>query len=742
MESTMKKTYKVKVISSAGEAQVLDVTSSMGVGSTTINAVVNGRYQLIDTVTGSAPDNIRTRRQGKDLQVYFDGREQADLVIADYFADSTPSPLMGEAQSGVLHAYIPESGQWASSLPHMADGTAPIGMALASEPLALADFVPASLAVAAGINPLWGAPLLLLGAGGGGKNASPSGSPPIVKLALLFAADDTGLSASDGLTNIKTPRIAGETEANAKVKITINGNAYTGSADAQGHFLVPINDPLPDGPQNYKVEVTNAAGQSTTVNGTPFTVDTAAPTHVSAALSTLDDTGLSKTDGITGDNTPRIAGATEANASVKITINGHDYLGQADEKGNFLIQVTDVLPDGLQSYTVQATDAAGNFKSVSGTTFTVDTQPQQGPGTQNDPNAGFNVQILRLTPDTGVNTVVNQTDFLTNAKNLTFTGKLTNSLSAASFNPLTGSILAEVLDSSGHIVAMQYLTPVSGEWTFDNKATALGEDGKVTTYTLKTATVDNAGHLMNASTHAFTVDLQAPVIDKSNVHGSPNLFTGLDFSANEQGVWLFGGTQINRSAFNLGITPTRYEPNKFPLVFRDAAGNETTFHNSNAWDLDALAEIKLSMSSDTPPGFDSDQLVGSVGKYTMEPAQALDASSLYTLTPTVQAIGGINHFVMAEGPQTLNLSIGDVLQLGISNSFSNDTAFKDHLQMRVDGDSADNLSLTKQWGNSNAQNWSLAKDPVNLDRQSYNVYFNETLKLDLFVQSAVHVTLA
>jgi hypothetical protein len=150
------------------------------------------------------------------------------------------------------------------------------------------------------------------------------------------------------------------------------------------------------------------------------------------------------------------------------------------------------------------------------------------------------------------------------------------------------------------------------------------------------------------------------------------------------------------------------------------------------------------MGSSGPGGFDNGQLVGSVGpvggKYVMASGQNLDLSSLYTLTPAAQANGGLNHIVMGTGAQTLTISIGDVLELGISNSFSNATAHKDHLQMRVDGDSADNLNLTKQWGHSTDQGWILKPVPVTLDVFTYNVYYNETLKIDLFVQSAIHVT--
>ena len=42
---------------------------------------------------------------------------------------------------------------------------------------------------------------------------------------------------------------------------------------------------------------------------------------------------------------------------------------------------------------------------------------------------------------------------------------------------------------------------------------------------------------------------------------------------------------------------------------------------------------------------------------------------------------------------------------------------------------------------SKDQGWLLNPVPATLDALTYNVYCNETLKLDLFVQSAIHVTL-
>jgi len=884
-ESTMKKSYKVKVIPGAGEPQTLDITSSTGVGSTTVKALPGSRYQLIDAATGFAPDNIRATRKGKDLRVNFDGRDQADLVIADFYAFSAAdaNTLLGESQTGVYHAYIPESGDWARSISQLTDGVAPTGMALASESIALADFTPASLgvvAVAAGINPLWAAPLLLLGAAGGGgsggSSAPPDTTPPVIKSAVLYGLDDTGVSATDGITNNSKPRIEGMTEANAKVKITINGRDYTGQADALGYFLIPVtdalSDSLPNSPQTYTVKATDAAGnESAAFPGTPFTVDTNAPAAPTGMLYGLDDLGLSATDNITSDNTPRITGNAEPNATVKITINGRDYVGQADAQGRYVIQVTDALPDSLplpisgQTYKVQATDAAGNSTTAEGTPFrvdassisttqgvslsidaitrdtgvsqtdfvtadntlawsgkliesntakfntddwvqlqmvdaqsqvratqyikptltagiwnwnwpldalplqdgvytlkaqlvdtagnalsapwawsqnaTVDTQPQKLNDLP-DPNANFNVNIIRLVQDRGLST----SDFVTNTTQVSFAGNVTSTPGQSAFNPSTGRVLAEVIDNSGKVVVFQYLTPsATGDWTFDNTPYSLGVANAVTTYTLKTSTVDLAGHFMNATSHAFTVDLQTPVVSNPGVVTAAGThdYSQMSFSADEKGIFIFNSRLQTGPTLDLGGL-THFEPKEFNMVFRDTAGNERAITNTQAWDFHLTQPITLAMGSSGPGGFDNGQLVGSVGpvggKYVMASGQNLDLSSLYTLTPAAQANGGLNHIVMGTGAQTLTISIGDVLELGISNSFSNAIAHKDHLQMRVDSDSADNLNLTKQWGHSTDQGWILKPVPVTLDVFTYNVYYNETLKIDLFVQSAIHVT--
>jgi hypothetical protein len=76
------------------------------------------------------------------------------------------------------------------------------------------------------------------------------------------------------------------------------------------------------------------------------------------------DTGVSDTDDITNDKTPVIEGYTEANASVVISDESGDIVGEgvADEEGYYAI-TTSELKEGNQDLTITVTDSAGNSAS-------------------------------------------------------------------------------------------------------------------------------------------------------------------------------------------------------------------------------------------------------------------------------------------------------------------------------------------------------------------------------------------
>ena len=69
-----------------------------------IKALGNVKYHFTDEATGYGPENIATKRVGKNLHIAFEGGdvEQPDLVIEDYYKDN------GEIGYGVWGGLTPK----------------------------------------------------------------------------------------------------------------------------------------------------------------------------------------------------------------------------------------------------------------------------------------------------------------------------------------------------------------------------------------------------------------------------------------------------------------------------------------------------------------------------------------------------------------------------------------------------------------------------------------------------------
>lgn len=295
----MTKTYQIK-INQGKDAKALDIPQAGPKGqATTVKAVAGARYQLIDPETGYGPENIRASRQGKDLKVSFEGSTTTDLVIEDYYKVSADNfnGLIGEAESGKFYEYIPENAAGMATVPMLSDAGQVVGMALGG-----AEVAPAGAAVgvlAAGLFSPWllGAGALGLaaaGGGGGGGAAAAAGADttaPTGQKGALAAIDgsDSG-TKGDNLTAITKPTITGTAEAGSTIEVSFRDPAgkligpYKTTADANGNYSVKVPVDLVDSSVNTKgtqytpvIKATDAAGNSSTADGTPFVVDTQAP---------------------------------------------------------------------------------------------------------------------------------------------------------------------------------------------------------------------------------------------------------------------------------------------------------------------------------------------------------------------------------------------------------------------------------------------------------------------------------
>jgi hypothetical protein len=174
----------------------------------------------------------------------------------------------------------------------LADAGQVVGMALGG-----AEVAPAGAAVgvlAAGLFSPWllGAGALGLaaaGGGGGGAAATTDTTKPTGQTGELAVVSDSG--ARDHVTNVTKPTITGKSEAGSTVEVSFVDPAgkvtgpYKTTADASGNYILVVPDNLADTSTDTKgtqytpvIKATDASGNSSTANGTPFVVDTQAAT--------------------------------------------------------------------------------------------------------------------------------------------------------------------------------------------------------------------------------------------------------------------------------------------------------------------------------------------------------------------------------------------------------------------------------------------------------------------------------
>ena len=184
----------------------------------------------------------------------------------------------------------------------------------------------------------------------------------------LTATDDSGVDDSDNITNNSTPEITGNSEARAKVEL-LNNSIKIGeaTADNNGNWQIATNN-LADGDYSITAIATDIAGnQNQSDVPLSLTVDTSAPdAPINLKLSPDSDSGISNSDNITNDSSPTITGLAASDATVELFSDGV-LVGTttADNEGNWQIDVSSNLTDGVREITAVATDVAGNQSTSS-----------------------------------------------------------------------------------------------------------------------------------------------------------------------------------------------------------------------------------------------------------------------------------------------------------------------------------------------------------------------------------------
>lgn len=287
-------------------------------------------------------------------------------------------------------------------------------------------------------------------------------------------------------TNDATPTLSGTAEANATVTIRADGVVIgTTVADGLGAWSFTPYTPLGEGPHTLTAVATDAAGNTSGVsNSWGLIIDSVAPA-TPVITQVVDDApeglGALSPNGSTNDTTPTLNGTAEPGSTVTIRLDGADLVTvPVGSNGTWTYTPTAPLGEGPHTFTVVATDAAGNTSL---------------------PSTGFNI-IVDTTPPVAA-TIASVTDDVGGVQGPLSSGDTTDDTQPLLQGTAPPDAVVTVYD--GTTLLGTAILDGSGGWSF-TPVTPL-TDGP---HSLTVHTTDAAGNTTVSSPFVLTVDTVAP----------------------------------------------------------------------------------------------------------------------------------------------------------------------------------------------------------------------------------------
>lgn len=192
---------------------------------------------------------------------------------------------------------------------------------------------------------------------------APAVEPPAGAPALL-AADDSGISSNDGITNVVAPRFSGRCLAEATIHLWIDGvRAENGTACVDGRYVLAATAPLADGPHPVQAQALVEGEWSESTAPFEVTIDTRAPVVRFTEAPPA---------GITADETQFRVAVDEAVPAV-CSLDGATPTACRDPHKLFLLAM------GPHRFVASATDLAGNPGSAEQVFERVELSPLEAP---------------------------------------------------------------------------------------------------------------------------------------------------------------------------------------------------------------------------------------------------------------------------------------------------------------------------------------------------------------------------
>ncbi|SED02758.1 Ig-like domain (group 3) [Nocardioides exalbidus] len=194
-----------------------------------------------------------------------------------------------------------------------------------------------------------------------------------------FTTIDVVAPPNGSTTSDTTPELSGNAEPGSTVVVEdSDGNEVcTATAGPGGIWRCTPATPLPEGEDTYTATATDAVGNTATAT-TTFTIDTESvdttPPGAPVISAPVDDT-------VIDDATPEFSGTAEPGSTVVVEDSDGAEVCRAvtGAGGQWSCTPAQQLPDGEDTFTATATDAAGNTSAGTDVTFTIDTAAPTAP---------------------------------------------------------------------------------------------------------------------------------------------------------------------------------------------------------------------------------------------------------------------------------------------------------------------------------------------------------------------------
>uniref|UniRef100_UPI00372CFDA7 Ig-like domain-containing protein n=1 Tax=Kluyvera intermedia TaxID=61648 RepID=UPI00372CFDA7 len=318
-------------------------------------------------------------------------------------------------------------------------------------------------------------------------------TPPSMGISIDSLQNDTGLSASDFITNDAQVVVNGSLTAqlgnNEKAQISLDGGTTWIDLTVTGTtWRYADGRTLTDGTYAYQVRVVDNAGNVGATDSQDVVIDLTAPAATTITVDAVtQDTGLSDSDFITSDNQISLKGtlgsALGSGDHAQISLDGGVTWINVSVSGLSWTYVDGrTLADGDYNYQLRVIDDAGNNSATASQVVTIDTTV---------PDASKVITIDSISDDTGLSS----SDFITNDTSLTVNGSLGATLSDGEY--------AQISTDGG--VTWQNVNVTGNTWFY--------VDGRTldnATYTYYVRVVDAAGNVGSSAQQQVTVDTVAP----------------------------------------------------------------------------------------------------------------------------------------------------------------------------------------------------------------------------------------